>query len=55
MKPFDRRKPRETAARPMKFGEIRPDGWLHRQIWNDLEHGFAGRDGAKPHVKEKSA
>ena len=30
------------AARPLKVGEIRAAGWLYRQIWNDLDSGFAG-------------
>lgn len=34
--------PHPETARPLKLGEIRAAGWLYRQIWNDLERGFAG-------------
>ncbi len=40
--PFKPGAPRPQAARPLPLGDIRPAGWLYRQMYRDLEHGFAG-------------
>lgn len=28
--------------RPLRFGEVRPAGWMHAQMARDLAEGFAG-------------
>ncbi len=40
---FDSQKsPRQQAFSFLRFGEIKPGGWLSAQLRRDLEHGFVG-------------
>ena len=40
--PYDKRSAKPQAYEWIRFGEIKPAGWMHTQMQRDLVHGFVG-------------
>ena len=42
MNPYQKKSVKSQAYQWLRFGEIKPQGWMRAQMQHDLEHGFVG-------------